>query len=162
MESRLLLHHVWDGLQLPIYAFYYSNFGRFTGQEKLQPKDYVCSQCKTSANVCDRSIQEIIFWIWPQEATKQFSIRKLPPVLCIQLKVDIISMTPLLSFTFDFLAFWAQDLVLQSRYTSQVSCHDQYGGVYHGSNRPRSEVGDQPLNKMVLNDHVLETSCPHN
>ncbi|KIM33627.1 hypothetical protein M408DRAFT_326298 [Serendipita vermifera MAFF 305830] len=43
---------------------------RFTGQEKLQPKDYVCGQCKTSAI----------------EATKQLSIRKLPPVLCIQLK----------------------------------------------------------------------------
>ncbi|PVG04291.1 cysteine proteinase [Serendipita vermifera] len=43
---------------------------RFTGQEKLQPKAYTCSQCHSLSS----------------EATKQLSIKKLPPVLCIQLK----------------------------------------------------------------------------
>ncbi|KAG8832639.1 Vacuolar morphogenesis protein 6 [Serendipita sp. 399] len=43
---------------------------RFTEQEKLPPKAYVCSNCQSSAS----------------EATKQLSIKKLPPVLCIQLK----------------------------------------------------------------------------
>lgn len=45
--------------------------GRFTGQERLA--SYSCGICKS-----------------PTEATKQLTLRKLPPVVCLQLKVRII------------------------------------------------------------------------
>lgn len=45
---------------------------RFTTPEKLGSNDYNCSRCPGG-----------------QEATKQLSINKLPPVLCIQLKVKL-------------------------------------------------------------------------
>ncbi|CAG8662048.1 9699_t:CDS:10, partial [Acaulospora colombiana] len=69
-------------------------------QEKLQPKAYVCGQCHSSSSVSKLGC----FFLsthYAQEATKQLSIKKLPPVLCIQLKIDIpvkfpvvINMTP--------------------------------------------------------------------
>ncbi|KAF8591122.1 cysteine proteinase [Ramaria rubella] len=43
---------------------------RYTHPEKLGPKEYSCSKCGTHSH----------------EATKRLSIRKLPPVLCFQLK----------------------------------------------------------------------------
>jgi ubiquitin carboxyl-terminal hydrolase 22/27/51 len=43
---------------------------RFTATEKLGVNEYNCSKCAA-----------------PREATKQLTIKRLPPVLCIQLKV---------------------------------------------------------------------------
>lgn len=44
---------------------------RFTGREKLPAADYTCSKCEAQ-----------------RDATKQFSILQLPPVLCVHLKVS--------------------------------------------------------------------------
>lgn len=46
---------------------------RFTTPEKLGVNDYNCGKCSGGNG---------------QEATKQLTIKRLPPVLCIQLKVD--------------------------------------------------------------------------
>ena len=45
---------------------------RFTTPEKLGVNEYNCSKCSGSTQ---------------QEATKQLTVKRLPPVLCIQLKV---------------------------------------------------------------------------
>lgn len=45
---------------------------RFTSQEKLGVNEYSCSKCEGGG----------------KEVTKQLSIKRLPPVLCIQLKVS--------------------------------------------------------------------------
>lgn len=46
-------------------------FDRYTQPEKLGPNEYSCSKCGNTF----------------QEATKQLSIKRIPPVLSIQLKV---------------------------------------------------------------------------
>lgn len=48
---------------------------RYTRPEKLPAKEYVCSTCGDTEH----------------DSTKQLSILKLPPVLCIQLKVRAVS-----------------------------------------------------------------------
>lgn len=57
---------------------------RFTTPEKLGVNEYNCSKCPGGNG---------------QEATKQLTVKRLPPVLCIQLKVGAILLFPY-SFSF--------------------------------------------------------------
>lgn len=47
---------------------------RFTTPEKLGLNEYYCSKCLGTTQ---------------QEATKQLTVKRLPPILCIQLKVSL-------------------------------------------------------------------------
>jgi len=77
------------------------DINRFTHPEKLGQKEYSCSKCGKATHASHSQPQFFLInsLVFRQEASKRLSIRKLPPVLSFQFKVNLCVLPSVLSIS---------------------------------------------------------------